>query len=120
MNETFAKLALKNIRPTKIVDGKVYTLLTEVYTEKDKRQIKDELLRKKILHRIEPVFQKDVLIGYQVYILWEVKIMKVNVRTKYSNGQLETGMIMNKTDALSFASYTLENPNVISVEIVKR
>lgn len=69
MNENFAKLALKNIRPTKLVDGKVYTLLTEVYTERDKRQIKDELLRKKLSHRIEPVFQKDVLIGYQIFIL---------------------------------------------------
>lgn len=69
MNENFARLALKNVRPTKIVDGKVYTLLTEVYTEKDKRQIKDELLRKKISHRIEPTFQKETLIGYQIYIL---------------------------------------------------
>ena len=69
MNEQFARLALKNVRPTKIVDGKVYTLLTEVYTEKDKRQLKDELLRKKVLHRIEPIFQKETLIGYQIFII---------------------------------------------------
>ena len=69
MNENFARLAFQNIRPTKVVDGKVYTLLTEVYTEKNKRQIKNELLMKKILHRTEPIFQREVLIGYQIFII---------------------------------------------------
>lgn len=68
MNEQFAQMALKSMRPTKIIDGKVYTLLTEVYTEKDKRQIKDELLRKQILHRIEPIFQKEILLGYEIFV----------------------------------------------------
>lgn len=69
ISESFARLALKNIRPTKIVDGKVYTLLTTVYTEKDKRQIKDELLRKKIFHRIDAIFKGDNLIGYDIFII---------------------------------------------------
>ena len=69
MQEHFAQLALKNLRPTKIVDGKVFTLLTTVYTEKDKRVLKDELQRKKIMHRIEPEFLKETLIGYKIYIL---------------------------------------------------
>ena len=68
MNEQFAQMALKSMRPTKIIDGKVYTLLSEVYTEKDKRQIKDELLRKQILHRIEPIFQKEILLGYEIFV----------------------------------------------------
>ena len=69
MNESFVQLALRNLRPTKVVDGKVYTLLTTVYTEKDKRILKDELQRKKIMHRLEPEFLKETLIGYRIYIL---------------------------------------------------
>ena len=69
MNEKFVTLALQNLRPTKMVDGKVYTLLTTVYTEKDKRILKDELQRKKIMHRLEPEFLKETLIGYRIYIL---------------------------------------------------
>ena len=69
MHEKFVQLALKNVRPTKIVDGKVYNYLTTVYTEKEKNMIKDEFLRRRILHRIEPIFRKETLLGYEIYIL---------------------------------------------------
>ena len=69
MNEQFARLALSNVRPTRIIDNKVYIYLTTVYTEKEKRQIKDELMRKKILHRIEALWRKETLLGYEIFIL---------------------------------------------------
>ena len=69
MNEIFAQLALNNVRPTKTVDGKVYSYLTTVYTEREKRQLKDELTRKGIYHRIEPLIRKDVVLGFEIFIL---------------------------------------------------
>ena len=69
ISENFAQLALQNLRPTKIVDGKVYTYLTTVYTEKEKRQIKDELQRKHVLHRFEIIMKKDIILGYEIFIL---------------------------------------------------
>lgn len=69
MHEKFLQAALHSVRPTKVIDGKIYTYLTTVYTEKEKRMIKDELQRKGIMHRFESLNRKDIIIGYEIYIL---------------------------------------------------
>ena len=40
-------------------------------------------------------------------------MIKVNVKTRYSNGQLDTSTILNKTDALKLVSHRLENSYVV-------
>ena len=46
-------------------------------------------------------------------------MIKVNVKTRYSNGQLDTSTILNKTDALKLVSHRLENSYVVYIQIVK-
>lgn len=69
MHEKFIQSALLNLKSTKVIDGKVHTLLTTVYTERDKNILKNTFIKREIHYRIVPLVRKEKLLGWEIYIL---------------------------------------------------